>query len=75
VGSHPGIALVFMPIQKLRARRADKESEEEESRFRQALIKEKAEALIETIDKGDSNPAQRQKMIDELDDLNDCYDA
>jgi hypothetical protein len=30
-----------------------------------------AQALIETIDKGDSNPAQRQRMIDELDELND----
>jgi hypothetical protein len=59
-------------IQRRRERRAKKEPP---SLSRERLMKLTAEALIETLDKGDSNPAQRQQMIDELDEINDYYDA
>jgi len=70
------VILFFVPIQKLRARNPKhKEWEEQRSRFRQTEIKETAEMLIEMIDKGDSHRAERQEIIDKLDELNDNYDA
>ena len=34
-----------------------------------------ANGLIEMLDKGESDPEQRQEIIDKLDELNDNFDA
>lgn len=50
-------------------------NQEEQTRFRQMQMKLTAEALIETLDKGDSDPEQLREIIDKLDELNDNFDA
>jgi hypothetical protein len=47
----------------------------EDSRSRHMLMILAAESLIETLDKGDSDPEQLQEIIDKLDELNDNFYA
>jgi hypothetical protein len=67
------VLLPVVAIKSVRARRA--KNKEEDSRRRQILMKQTAEALIETLDRGNSHPEERQEIIDRLDELNDNFDA
>ena len=67
---------VLLPVwafKGLKGRKA--RNHEEESRSRHMLMIVTAERLIETLDKGEGDSWQLQKIIDELDELNDNFDA
>jgi F420-0:gamma-glutamyl ligase-like protein len=67
------VILPVLAIKRLTRRKA--KNNKEDSRSRHMLMILTAESLIETLDKGDSDPEQLQEIIDKLDELNDSFDA
>jgi hypothetical protein len=67
------VLLPVLAIKRLIGRKT--KNRVEESRSRQMLMMLTAERLIETLDKGESDPEQLQEIIDKLDELNDNFYA